>query len=65
MTDFKIMPLPQPVGYWVLYLGAPMCTKFAMYARPTEQQIAATCELLGWGWEDCRPIDAAKENDRG
>jgi len=52
MSEFTITPQPQPVGYWVLYPGAKIKNKFAMYARPTDEQIKATEQLLGWGWED-------------
>ncbi|MGO4468200.1 hypothetical protein [Pseudoduganella sp. RAF53_2] len=45
---------PEPVGYWVLYPGAPALTKFAIYSKPTEEQIKNTGELLGWGWEDAK-----------
>jgi hypothetical protein len=41
-----------PVGFWVLYPGAPLTTKFGMYVRPSDEQIKNTQELLGWGWED-------------
>jgi hypothetical protein len=43
---------PQPVGAWVLCVGAPLTTKFMMYAKPTDEQIKNTEELLGWKWED-------------
>ena len=43
---------PKPVGYWVLYPGSAMRTKFAMYVRPTDEQIKNTEALLGWGWEE-------------
>jgi len=42
---------PNPVGYWRLY-GGPCCTRFAMYERPTDEQIANTTRLLGWVWEE-------------
>ena len=42
----------KPVGAWVLYPNAPMTTKFMMYAKPTDEQIKNTEELLGWKWED-------------
>ena len=45
---------PEPVGFWVLYPGAVMQTKFGMYQRPTDEQIKATEQLLGWGWEDAK-----------
>ena len=43
---------PRAVGAWVLYDSAPMKTKFMMYAKPTDEQIKNTEELLGWKWED-------------
>lgn len=51
-----MVSLPQPVGYWVLYPEVPTITKFAMYHKPTPEQIKNTQELLGWGWEDCVPL---------
>lgn len=48
----KISMPPQPVGYWVLYPDAAYQTRFAMYAKPTDDQIANTEALLGWKWED-------------
>jgi hypothetical protein len=42
---------PKIVGYWVLYPDAPGI-KFAMYSKPTAEQITNTEQLLGWGWED-------------
>ena len=29
-----------------------MYTQFAMYAKPTDEQIKNTKELLGWDWID-------------
>ena len=56
MTDEQsnyTLALPlKPVGYWVLYEGAPQRMMFAMYRKPTEQQIKNTEELLGWKWRD-------------
>lgn len=46
---------PKPVGYWVLYPGATPYTQFAMYKRPTDDQIRNTGELLGWGWLEAEP----------
>jgi hypothetical protein len=43
---------PDPIGAWVLYTNAPIKTKFMMYAKPTDEQIKNTEELLGWKWED-------------
>ena len=38
---------PKPVGFWVLYPGNAMQTRFAMYLRPTDEQIKNTEALLG------------------
>ena len=43
---------PKPVGFWVLYPGNATQTRFAMYLRPTYEQIKNTESLLGWGWEE-------------
>lgn len=56
---FRAIHNPEPVGYWVLYPGALMATKFAMYSKPTDEQIANTTAMLGWGWED-EPKEGAK-----
>lgn len=45
---------PSPVGFWVLYPGAPLETRFPMYVRPTDEQIRNTTALLGWGWKDAK-----------
>jgi len=52
-TSFTIYKPPEPVGYWCLYDGGHT-TKFAMYAKPTNEQIKNTTELLGWIWEDAK-----------
>jgi hypothetical protein len=44
--------LPKPVGFWLLYPGEGPKTKFAMYQRPTPEQIKNTEALLGWRWEE-------------
>jgi|GEM_PF-1866947 len=51
-SSFSFTGFPQPVGAWVLYPGAGPTTKFMMYRKPTDEQVKATEELLGWGWED-------------
>lgn len=45
---------PQPVGWWVLYAEAPQHKHivFAMYYKPTDEQIKNTEQLLGWTWKD-------------
>lgn len=50
--EYMYKPAPEPVGYWVLYPHSTPYTKFAMYAKPTDEQIKNTEELLGWKWED-------------
>jgi len=52
-TKITIYKPPKPVGYWCLYSGGPT-TKFAMYQKPTDEQIKNTTELLGWIWEDAK-----------
>jgi hypothetical protein len=52
-TGFTIYKPPEPVGYWCLYGDGPT-TKFSMYAKPTDEQIKNTTELLGWIWEDAK-----------
>jgi hypothetical protein len=53
-TPYKttIVSSPTPVGYWVLYPQATPHTAFAMYHKPTDEQIKNTEQLLGWGWRD-------------
>lgn len=43
---------PKVVGWWVLYPQASPLTQFAMYHKPTDEQIKNTEQLLGWGWKD-------------
>ena len=43
---------PRPVGYWVLYAEAKPHISFAVYHKPTPEQIENTQKLLGWTWED-------------
>ena len=54
MTEIKLRISPTPVGYWVLYAEASPQTYFAMYHKPTDEQIANTERLLGWTWRDAR-----------
>jgi hypothetical protein len=51
-TKFK-EPL-KPVGYWILYAEANPHTSFAMYHKPTPEQIENTQKLLGWTWRDAK-----------
>lgn len=48
----KTIKIPKAVGYWVLYPEGEIKTKYAMFSKPTEEQIQNTEKLLGWGWED-------------
>ena len=50
-THYKIVE-PKPVGAWILYPGAPLTSIFMMYAKPTDEQIKNTEELLGWKWKN-------------
>jgi len=50
--QYKFAEPPKPAGAWILYPGAPWTTRFTMYAKPTDEQIKNTEELLGWKWED-------------
>jgi hypothetical protein len=52
--NITIARQPEPVGFWVVYPEGPIKTKFAVYHRPTDEQIKNTEELLGWGWEAVR-----------
>jgi hypothetical protein len=51
-TTYTIAKPPDPVGFWVLYPGGYQTIKFAIYKRPTDEQIKNTEELLGWKWEN-------------
>ena len=44
---YTITQPPKPVGYWVLYPQSTLYTQFAMYRRPTDEQIKNTEQLLG------------------
>jgi len=53
LVEYSIARPPEPVGYWVLYPQiAHSPTAFAMFHKPTPEQIKNTEELLGWGWKD-------------
>lgn len=59
MTNYYIAPTsqiitvsyPTPVGFWLLS-DHPQAAMFAMYSKPTDEQIANTEKLLGWKWRD-------------
>jgi hypothetical protein len=50
--DYIFATPPKPIGYWVLYPQGTPHTQFAMYHKPTDEQIKNTGQLLGWAWED-------------
>lgn len=51
MTGITFHKQPDAVGFWRLSYGNDRSyTQFAMYARPTDEQIKNTEELLGWTW---------------
>ena len=50
--NYTIAKPPNPVGFWILDPGGPAYTRFAMFKRPTEEQIKNTEELLGWKWQN-------------
>ena len=43
---------PKPVGAWVLDSGGVVHTQFAMYSKPTDEQIKNTEAMFGWKWKD-------------
>lgn len=51
MSGMTFNKQPDVVGYWRLDSGNKgSWTQFAMYSKPTDQQIKNTEELLGWTW---------------
>jgi len=53
-VSYKLYEPPKPVGYWILYAQASPQTSFAMYHKPTPEQIENTTKLLGWTWRDAK-----------
>ena len=51
-VSYKLYEPPKPVGYWILYAQASPQTRFAMYHKPTPEQIENTYHMLGWTWRD-------------
>jgi len=43
---------PKVVGWLVLYPQESTANYFAMYYKPTDEQIKNTEQLLGCGWKD-------------
>jgi hypothetical protein len=54
MTEYVVFNQPKPVGYWILGPQGAWKTQFAMYSKPTDEQIKNTEQLLGWKWEDAK-----------
>jgi len=51
--SYKIYAPPKPVGYWIIDPHSTYSfNTFAMYSKPTDEQIKNTETLLGWGWKD-------------
>jgi hypothetical protein len=50
--EYIFVESAKPVGSWVLYPQVTPYIKFAVYHKPTDEQIKNTEELLGWKWED-------------
>ena len=43
---------PKPIGWWCLYQVQGYSTQFAVWNKPTDEQIKNTEELLGWKWKE-------------
>ena len=52
IPEYTIVMPPKPVGYWCLYQVQGYSTQFAVWNKPTDEQIKNTEELLGWKWKD-------------
>jgi len=52
VTGITFNKQPNVIGFWRLYGGSESWTQFAMYSKPTDEQIKNTEELLGWVWVD-------------
>ena len=52
-TWLRLSQPPKPVGSWTLDPNpGHLTTKFVLYAKPTDEQIKNTEEMLGWKWQD-------------
>lgn len=51
---YTVFTPPDPVGWWCIGTGpvAYGWTRFAIYNRPTDEQIKNTEALLGWVWTE-------------
>jgi hypothetical protein len=50
--EYAFAKTPKPVGRWILYPQTTPYITFAVYHKPTDEQIKNTEQLLGWKWED-------------
>ena len=50
--EYTFYQPPKPVGYWCLYKTQGFSTQFAMYDKPTDEQIKNTEQMFGWIWRD-------------
>ena len=51
-VEYSFITPPKPVGYWCLYQVQGCSTQFAVWNKPTDEQIKNTEELLGWKWKE-------------
>ena len=58
--EYTIYNPPPIVGYWQIgkTVDGGWCTRFAQYAKPSDEHIKNTEALLGWVW-----IDEGKSDD--
>jgi hypothetical protein len=55
MTEYIFAaPQPVPVGYWILDPGGAVHTQFAVFSKPTDEQIKNTEQMFGWKWKDAK-----------
>jgi hypothetical protein len=50
--EYSFIAPAKPVGYWCLYQVQGYSTQFAVWNKPTDEQIKNTEELLGWKWKE-------------
>ncbi len=50
--QYTIVMPPKPVGWWCLYQVQGYSTQFAVWDKPTDEQIKNTEELFGWKWKE-------------
>ena len=57
ISNYKIYVPPKPIGAWIIDppdndTGTEPCLMFAVFKKPTTQQIKNTEETFGWKWRD-------------